>query len=79
MQLPDVFQCLAQDCWSAYLFGTVSLYDHVAAAVSGARFATAELISFKLGFLAPPGNIPRCIFHFRDMTYFMRNTAQTCF
>jgi hypothetical protein len=29
--------------------------------VSGARFATAEWISFKLGFLVPPGNTPRLI------------------
>jgi hypothetical protein len=25
-------------------------------------------------FLAPPGNTPTCIFHFRDLTYFKRNT-----
>jgi hypothetical protein len=47
----------------------VSLYDHVAASVSGARFATTGWISFNKFYIIPQGNTQR-FFHFRDLTYF---------
>jgi hypothetical protein len=76
----NIKKCPKIYSWLFLAHHTVSLCDHVAASssVSGARFATTEWISFKLGYLAPPGITPRGFFHFRDLTYFMQNTPLFC-
>jgi hypothetical protein len=47
--------------WLTY---TITWRRPSSSSVSGARFTTV-----KLGFLVPPGNTPRRIFHFRDLQW----------